>query len=133
MNKTAEKGYITIIGLFTVLCLLIFLVKDFLIDHGFDRNVLNIANVVLFLITITGFWLQQRALKSANPNVFVRSVYASMIIKLFVCMIVVFAYAFMFKDHLNKPSLFAGMAMYILYTIIEVSALTKALRKNKNA
>lgn len=133
MTRAERKGYLTITGLFIFLSLLIFFAKDILNEHGFDTAVLYVANLVLFLITIAGFWLQQRASGSSNPNAFVRSVTGAMMLKLFVGMLAVFAYAFVLKEHLNKPSLFASMGMYILYTVIEVSALTKALRKNKNA
>lgn len=132
MNKSG-KGYLPIVILFVVISLTIFFLKDVLVKNGFDTIVLNIANLVLFFITFAGYLLQQNALRSSNPQAFIRSVYGAMMLKLFICMIAVFSYAFIFKDHLNKPALFTGMGFYVLYTVIEVSALMKALRKNKNA
>jgi hypothetical protein len=37
------------------------------------------------------------------------------------------------KENINKPALFTSMGIYVLYTIIEVSGLMKAARKNTNA
>jgi hypothetical protein len=133
MRKDVRRGYLTITGLFVVLSLLVTVAKDFLKEHGFNTTVLYVANLILFLITIAGFLLQQFALRSANPQVFIRSVYGTMMLKLFICMIAVFGYAFVLKEHLNKPALFTAMGFYVLYTVIEVSAMMKALRKNKNA
>ncbi len=133
MNKSTGKGYLLIIGLFIFLSSLISLAKEILDNHGFNRNVLQIANLILFAITFIGFLLQQLSLKSSNPQAFIRSVYGAMMLKLFICMIAVFAYAFVLKNNLNKPSLFTSMGMYILYSIVEVSVLMKSLRKNKNA
>lgn len=133
MKKSTGKGYLLIIGLFIFLSLLISLAKEILNKNGFDRNVLQIANLILFAITFIGFLLQQLSLRSSNPQAFIRSVYGAIMLKIFICMIAVFSYAFVLKNNLNKPSLFTSMGMYILYSIVEVSVLMKALRKNKNA
>jgi hypothetical protein len=42
-------------------------------------------------------------------------------------------YIFACRKNLNKPSLFTCMGLYLLYTLMEVSTLTKRLREKKNA
>ena len=106
--------------------------KTFLENNGFDRDFLMIANLLLFILTITAFYLQRKAIQSNNPNAFVRGVYAAMILKLFVCMIAVTVYAVMKKSNINKPALFTSMGLYLLYTSFEVGALMKVARKRKN-
>ena len=54
-------------------------------------------------------------------------------LKLFVCIIAIVIYIFAFGNNLNKPSLIACMALYIIYTVIEVSVLTRILKEKKNA
>jgi uncharacterized membrane protein (UPF0182 family) len=106
--------------------------KNILVKWGIDQSVVIIGNLVLFIISFISFWLSRRSLRSGNPNVFVRAVYANVMIKLFVCIVVAFIYFTSAKKNINKPGLFVCMGLYVVYTIIEVSSLTKLLRKKKN-
>ena len=107
--------------------------KNILAKWGIDQSVVIIGNLVLFLVNIISFLLSRRSLKSDNPNVFVRAMYANFMIKLFVCIAVAFIYFMSAKKNINKPGLFVCMGLYIVYTVIELSSLTKLLRKKKNA
>lgn len=107
--------------------------KNILARWNADQGVLIIGNVLLFLITIASFLIAQRGLKNKNPHAFVRSVYSSVLLKLFICAAVAFAYIIIFKKELNKPALFACMGLYLVYTFLEVSILTKMLRGNAHA
>jgi len=107
--------------------------KNMLAKWGVDQNVVIYGNLVLALVTILSFWLSRRSLNSENPNVFVRAMYGNFMIKMFVCIAVAFIYFYSVKPNINKPGLFICMGLYIVYTVIEVSALTKLLRKKKNA
>jgi hypothetical protein len=59
--------------------------------------------------------------------------YASMMFKMFICIIVVLIYVFLFRSKINKPGLFTAMGMYVVYTVVEVSALMKVARTKTNA
>ncbi|MEP6615272.1 MAG: hypothetical protein ABJA57_01775 [Ginsengibacter sp.] len=122
-----------IVGLFILLTILVLLFRSALEKMGFDLIFLLVSNALLFLLSLAGFSIQAKAIHSENPQKFVRGVYASMIVKMFVCMIAVLIYMVMNKEKINKPALFASMVIYIFYTVIEVSVLMKAARKNKNA
>jgi len=50
-----------------------------------------------------------------------------------VCAVAAVIYIFIFKNSLNRPALFTCMGLYLVYTLIEVSVLTKMLKENKNA
>ncbi|WP_139256322.1 hypothetical protein [Flavisolibacter ginsengisoli] len=97
---------------------------------GMEQDVLIIGNLILLLITLVSFFLAQKGLKNPNPHVFVRSVYSGMMIKLFLCVIVVFIYVSLYKTTYNKPALFTCMALYLVYSFMEVSILMKLLRKS---
>lgn len=97
-----------------------------------DQEVLIVGNVLLFVITLLSFLLAQKGLKNTNPHAFVRSVYGSMMLKFFVCLVAAFVYIFTFRKNLNKPALFICMGLYLVYTFIEVAALTKLLKQQKN-
>ena len=127
------KPLLPVILLFTLLNGFLLTQKKFLENKGIDQDVVIIGNLILFAITFGSWFISLRGLKAANPNVFVRSMYLNLMLKLFVCMIAAFIYIFTFKKELNKPALFICMGLYFVYTFIEVAALTKLLKQKKNA
>ena len=98
-----------------------------------DQSVLIIGNLVLFVVTFLSYWLGQRSLRTTNPQAMVRSVYASFMVKFFICIAAAFLYIMMAKKNLNKPALFICMGLYIVYTFFEVSILMKLSKQKKNA
>jgi hypothetical protein len=133
MNRNSLAPLRPIILVFILLNAFFIAGKNLLAKWGIDQSVVIIGNLVLFLVNLVSFLLSQKSLKAENPNVFVRSVYASVMIKLFVCMIVAFIYFTVAQKNVNKPGLFVCMGLYVVYSVIEVSSLTKLLRKKKNA
>ncbi len=132
MNNEKRKAFLPIVVLFFILSVSIQVFKTFLDGHGFDREFLKWANLVLLFISIGGFLLQRKGLQSPNPQAFVRGMYASMMFKMFICIIVVLIYVFLFRSKINKPGLFTAMGMYIVYTVVEVTALMKLARTKRN-
>ena len=133
MRRNNRRPLFPIIIFFVLLNALFITDKNFLERHGFDQSVLIIGNVILFGATLLSFVLATRGLKSENARAFVRSVYISIMVKLFICVMAALIYIFIFRKNLNKPSLFACMGLYLVYTFIEVSVLTKLLKEKKNA
>jgi cation transporter-like permease len=130
--KGQNKAYLPIVLLFIIFNGLILTAKNFLERNGIDREFLIWANLFLFLISIAGFLLQRKGLRSPNPQAFVRAMYASLMVKLFVTMAAVLIYFFMVRSNFNKPGLFTAMGLYVVYTVVEVRSLMK-VAKNKNA
>jgi len=106
--------------------------KNFLAKWGLDHLILIIANSLFFLINILVYAMQKKALKNANPNVFIRSVMAGMMIKMAICIIAIMIYALAFKNSFSKYTIFAAMFLYFIYLAVEVRAATK-LNKQRNA
>jgi hypothetical protein len=104
----------------------------FLKRIGADQNALIIGNAVLFVITIGSFLITKRGFNTTNQHKFLRGVYGGIMIKLFLCMIGAFIYIAMYKSEVNKPALFTLMGLYLVYTFIEISALTKLLKAPVN-
>ena len=129
MNNNRIKSFSPILVIFIVLNALFLVFGQRFEDWGVDSNVLLIANLLLFVITLISFMLALKGLKNPNPNAFVRSVYGSMIIKLFAGMIAATIYISIYQKDLNKPALFGSMGLYLLYTFAEVTVLTKLLRQ----
>jgi hypothetical protein len=126
------KGFVPVIVFFIVSNAL-FISGTRIFDRwGVDQGVLIAGNCLLFLVTLASFILSRKGLKNPNPHAFVRSVYGSIMIKLFVCMIAAFVYISVYKHSLNKPALFVCMGLYLLYTFMEVSVLMKMLKQKSN-
>jgi hypothetical protein len=126
---TLKKTLTPLVLIFIFINSFILLSKNFLINHGFDNELLLIGNFLLFSISIAAMLIQLRGVKSTNPNVFVRSVYVVMIIKLFIVAIVLTTYILLHNRIINKPAIFTLMGLYVVYTVLEVSGLMKLLRK----
>ena len=133
MRRNKRSPLFPVVLFFILLNALFIGGKNFLERHGFDQSVLIVGNLILFGATLLSFVFATRGLNSENAKAFVRSVYVSIMIKLFICVIAAVIYIFIFRTNLNKPSLFACMGLYLIYTFIEVSVLTKLLKKKKNA
>jgi len=130
--QNRKKPLFIIVILFVILNAFFIIGKSTLVRWGVDQNVLLIGNLVLFLITMMSALIAIRNLNSPNPHAFVRGVFGSITIKLFAAMIAALVYIAMYKKELNKPALFTLMGLYLLYTFLEVSSLTKLLKKHPN-
>ncbi len=131
MQTNNRKTLIPLSLLFVLLNAFFIVGKDLLLRWGADQGVLIVGNLVLFVITLVSYWMAQRSLKSSNPHAFVRGIYSGMVMKLFTSAIAAFIYIATAKKELNKPALFTLMGLYLVYTFIEVSVLTKMLRQQK--
>lgn len=117
---------------FLVLTILIFSSKMVYAGRGVDYTVLMGANCLFFLISLIVFRMQYKAMHNTNPNVFIRSVMAGMIIKVFVCLAAVIAYYFLSGRSFNKPAVYFSMVVYMIFLTVEVRTVMK-LNKKKNA
>lgn len=133
MGKTKLKGFMPVLLVFVLLNGFFVAGKSMLQRWNVDQDVVIIGNAFLFLVTLFSFLLSRRGLSSANPHAFVRSVYMSVMLKLFLCIIAAFVYISISKGSLNKPALFTCMGLYLVYTFLEVGGLLKLLKQKKNA
>lgn len=127
------KKILPVILLFLFITALVFILKAFLKANGFDINFLLGGNVILFMLSLAGFLIQMKGLRSSNLNAFMRGIYSSLLLKMFIVVAAVFIYIFISGGSINKPSLFTCMALYFLYTAIEVKQLMKIARKKSDA
>lgn len=130
--NAGKKLIVPLIAIFVVFNGALIATKSLLAKWGIDQNVLIIANLLFFLISLLAFFMQQKALNNSNPNVFVRSVMAGMLIKMFVCITAVIIYRLVAGNAVSKVSVFAAMFLYLLYLGVEVAVITK-LNKQKHA
>lgn len=107
--------------------------KTFLEKNGFSQHVLIFGNLVLFGASLVAFYIYYTALKANKPQAFVRAMYGSFMARFFIVAIAAFIYISIAKKDVNKPALIACAVLYILYSFIEIRALTKLLKGKKNA
>jgi hypothetical protein len=132
-RKKGLKGFMPIVLLYIILNGFFISGRNLLQRWGADQDVLIYGNLFLLLITLFSFLLAKRGLTNPNPHAFVRAVYGSIMLKLFVTLIAAFVYIAIKKKDLNKPAFFTLMGLYLVYTFLEVSVLTRALKQQKNA
>lgn len=125
-----KKIIVPLIAIFAVFNGAFLAMKSLLAKWGIDHNILLIANALFFLISLLVFFMQKKAMANSNPNVFIRSVMAGMLIKMFVCISAVLGYKVISDGRVNKVSVFAAMFLYLVYLSAEVSVITKLNKKN---
>jgi hypothetical protein len=96
----------------------------------YDSTALLTGNALMAVLSIVSFTLISRQLGKA-PQAFVRGVYSSTFLKLFVCMIGVMVYAIANKPNVHKPTIFVLLGIYAVYTITETLMVSKTARTTK--
>ena len=130
--SSSSRFLLPLFSIFVIITALIFVLKTILSRYNVDTNVLLAANLIFLLTNIIVFVFQHKALSNPNPNVFIRSVIAGMMIKMFVCAIAVVAYVVAIGDSYNKKAVFISLFFYLIYLAVEVAILMR-LNNRKNA
>ncbi|RYY63518.1 MAG: hypothetical protein EOO13_19535 [Chitinophagaceae bacterium] len=117
-----------LLAIFAILSGMIVVFSKSLEKHNVDTTVLLAANGLFFLLNVVVSLTQKKALGNSNPNVFVRSVIAGMMIKMFVCAIAVLAYVTLVGPGYNKKGVFISLFIYLIYLAVEVGTI---MRLNK--
>lgn len=117
---------------FMLLCVLIFTSKNFLATHNIDIRVVMFANVFFLLMSLVSFLLQLKGMKHNNPNVFVRSVMGSMMMKMMATIFAVAVYVMSSGSQFNKRGVFISLFLYLIFLAVEVFTIMK-LNKKQNA
>lgn len=133
MIQYLVKKFIPVIGLFLLVNLIVFMFGNSLKEYGFNIGFLVVANALLFLLTFFGFYIQTKGIGSTNINAFIRGIYLSLLLKMFVIVGAILIYILVMGGQANKPSLFASMGIYLVYTFLEVIQLMKIARKKPDA
>lgn len=96
-----------------------------------DYTIVIGAGCLFFLVSLLIFRMQFLAMHNSNPNVFVRSVMMGTVIKILICLGAAVAYYFTSGPAFNKPAVYLGMIIYVIFLTVEVRTIMK-LNKTKN-
>jgi hypothetical protein len=114
-----------IIALFIFVNAAILLGEQELIKYKFVPTVINGANLLLFALTLLGLLALISAAKDPNPNVLVRTVMAFMGFRLIGLAVILVSYIKMSGAGISPRSVYAGLALYPLYTWLEIKLFLK--------
>jgi uncharacterized membrane protein HdeD (DUF308 family) len=128
MNR---KHFLPLLGLFIAVTSFANLFRNFLLKKSIDPDVLIIGNGILFLVTLLSLYFHIKGFLHKNVQVFLRSAYGSLMIKMFGLAAVAAVYILVMKKEVNKPALFICMGLYIFYTALELRQVFKLLKKKK--
>src|SRR6478672_11925843 len=73
-----------------------------LTSYGINVDVVTIGNVVLFIATLTSFYLYHKALLNDRVAVFLRMIYSGMFIKMMICLFAAIIYISVAGKSTNK-------------------------------
>jgi hypothetical protein len=129
MNR---KRFLPLLGIFIAVTSAANLFRKFLLQKGIDADVLIIGNLLIFLVSLLSLYFNIKGFLDKNVQVFLRSVYGSLMIKMFGLAAVAAVYILVMKKEVNKPALFICMALYIIYSVIEIKEVFNLLKEKKN-
>lgn len=130
--KLFGKMLMPVLIIFVALTIFIVAANTLWVKYNVDKNVVLGANVLFVVVSAIVFFIQKKALTNTNPNVFIRSVIAGMMIKMFSTAIAVLAYVLIVGNTYNTRAVFISLIMYLIYLAAEVMAISKE-NKNKHA
>ena len=129
MNQNSLRPLRPLLILFIIVSGFLVAGRSILAKGQIDQEVFLVGNLIVFATVISSFLLLKKATTSPNPQVFVRAMYGSFIIKFFVLALVAFIYIMAVKKNVNKPALFGCIGLYFIYTFLEISAILKLLKE----
>ncbi len=127
--KISTNRLLPVAFIFLLVNLSLFFFKPLWVKYNVDYTVLAGANTIFFIAGIIVFFMQKNALGNSNPNVFIRSVIAGMMIKMFTCVLAVLAYVVLTGESYNKKAVFISLVIYLVYLAAEVAAIIKLNKK----
>jgi hypothetical protein len=124
-NTSEFKLLYPIIRLFIFVASIIQIGEQTLIKYKFVPTVIMSANLLLFALTLVGLLSLISAAKDPNPNVLVRTVMAFMGFRLIGLAVIIVSYIKMSGAAISPRSVYAGFALYPLYTWLEIRLFLK--------
>src|SRR5262245_59085933 len=119
-----KTALLPLFGIFILVNAVLLVWTKRLTGMGVDVPVLQIGNLVLFLLFLL-LGLRYRGASRSSTQAFLRPVYAGMMLKLFGSVIAAFVYIYVMREQVNKPALFGCMFLYVLYSILELRTVLK--------
>lgn len=128
-QKSFWKLMLPMMWVFFLINCFIFYFDKRLDDAKIDHTILAYGNMLIFFISAIALFLHVQAAKNPNPNVLVRSIMGSTLIKMIVLGTAVVIYVKITKENRNVGAIVASMGFYLAYMAIEVKTALKLNKK----
>jgi len=132
MDQRKKAPLFPLLIVFIIINAFLITSREWLAKKGIGQEVLITGNLLIFAVSLASVLITRRSFKSPNPHVFVRAVYSGFIIKFFVLAAAALIYIVISGKNVSRPAIFSCMALYAVYSFIEVSALLRLLKQKKN-
>ena len=118
-----------IVLLFAVISASLLIAGKWVYNMGLDAEFLIGANIFVFSLSLLTMYMQKKALQHSNPNVLIRAVMGSMLLKMMACVIAVLIYISFSKKKIGSADIFSFMFLYLIYLFIEVRSIMPTNKK----
>ena len=89
------------------------------------------GNAWLFLVTALAYYFERKGVREANSHAFFRWIYTGMLLKMFLCIAAVLAYALADRAAITRGAVLAWLLFYIIYTGVEISMLLRESKQRR--
>lgn len=132
MSSIFIKPFRPVIYLFILVNLLCIFLAVFFKKQDINPWVVASTNLLLFAISMFSLQQQLKQSKDANPHAMVRGVMSTVVLKLFVLGSAAIVYLYNAGENKSVNAIFLGMALYIIYTWLEVKLSLKINHSSKD-
>ncbi len=127
-----SKSFRPILILFIVFNAGIAVSKSLMEKYHIDSQVVLWGNLVLFAATLASFFFYFRSISQQQGYGFLNQIYMGIFVKMMLCLLAAFLYIYLAGKSANKPAVVICLVLYLVYTVVEMSILTKISRSGKN-
>jgi hypothetical protein len=131
--KSVRRSIRPLVLIFIITSVLFIAGRARLDGWNIDHRVLIGGNLILFAVTLLSFYLYSRSFGTKNAYAITRSMYGSLLARMFICLVAIFIYISSVGKGVSKGAIFGCMFLYFLYTGVEVAILMKMSKHQKNA
>jgi hypothetical protein len=132
-TKPDKRSIRPLVLIFVITSALFVAGRSILERWNIDHQVLIVGNIILFGATLLSYYLYTRTLGSKNAYAVTRTMYASVLARMFICLVAAFIYIISVGKNVSKGGIIGCMVLYFVYTGVEVAVLTKMSKQQKNA
>ncbi len=109
---------------FGIITVVLAVARESIIRYGLDADLLLNGNIFLFILSVLSFLLLHRSVKTPSAQSFIRNFYLSFLVKFVLVAGVSLTYA-LSAEKVNRLSVIMCMALYLVYTFIELRIILK--------
>ncbi|MFO0414354.1 MAG: hypothetical protein ACK50E_01780 [Bacteroidota bacterium] len=129
MKNKNSVYFLELLSLFLILSGFVFFSDQILHQYTLDSTVLWSGNLLLFGLSLLSLFMHTKGASDKNPNVFFRSVYASMLLRMMGVLCALLIYLSIKGAAVNQPAVLICIVFYFVYTFYEIRIVFRMLKK----